>query len=353
MADTGCQSCLMGFKCVQKLGLTRSDLLPVSMEMRAANGNSIKVLGAVILLIKGRNKDGDIKETRQLVYVTNETSQFFVSKGACIDLGIISSDFPTIAAKHHQPLSTDVIASATEYLNGRDVQPSLDSTNPTCTCPRRETPPPLPTSLPYPPTEENRIKLQEFLLDHYRSSTFNTCEHQPLPMMSGPPMALQIDESAEPVAHYTPIPVPFHWQEKVKSDLDRDVLLGVLEKVPIGEPVTWCHRMVVCAKKNGDPRRTVDFQALNACATRETHHTQAPFHQVRSVPNHVKKTVTDAWNGYHSVPLREEDRHLTTFITPWGRYRYRTAPQGYISSGDGYTRRLTKLHQTFQIKSKS
>ena len=29
------------------------------------------------------------------------------------------------------------------------------------------------------------------------------------------------------------------------------------------------------------------------------------------------KTVTDAWNGYHCVPLRENDRHLTTFITPW------------------------------------
>ena len=28
-----------------------------------------------------------------------------------------------------------------------------------------------------------------------------------------------------------------------------------------------------------------------------------------------------------------------TFITPWGRYRYKTAPQGYIASGDWYTRR--------------
>eukprot|EP00111_Clytia_hemisphaerica_P021586 TCONS_00063478-protein len=171
-------------------------------------------------------------------------------------------------------------------------------------------------------------------------------------MMTGPPLSLQIDESAEPTAHHTPIPVSFHWQEKVKADLDRDVQLGVLEKVPIGEPVTWCHRMVVCAKKNGEPRRTVDFQALNACATRETHHTQSPFHQVRSVPHNVKKTVTDAWNGYHSVPLCEEDKHLTTFITPWGRYRYCTAPQGYISSGDGYTRRFDEIASDFPNKIK-
>ena len=57
----------------------------------------------------------------------------------------------------------------------------------------------------------------------------------------------------------------------------------------------------------------------------------------------MKKTTLDAWNGYHSIPLCPEDRHLTTFITPWGRYRYRTAPQGYIASGDAYTRRYDEL----------
>ena len=79
------------------------------------------------------------------------------------------------------------------------------------------------------------------------------------------------------------------------------------------------HGTVVCAKKNGTPCRTVDFQALNLHATRETHHTQSPFHQARTVPNNKKKTVFDCWNGYHSVPLHEDDYHLTTFITPWGR----------------------------------
>ena len=62
--------------------------------------------------------------------------------------------------------------------------------------------------------------------------------------------------------------------------------------------------------------------------------------------------VFDAWNGYHSVPIRMEDRHLTTFITPWGRYRYKTAPQGYIASGDGYTRRYDELVSDIPNKTK-
>ena len=101
--------------------------------------------------------------------------------------------------------------------------------------------------------------------------------------------------------------------------------------------------MVICAKKNGTPRRTIDFQPH---ATRETHHTQSPFHQARSIPQGKKKTVFDAWNGYHSVPLHPEDQHYTTFITPWGRYRYR------IASGDGYTRRYDEIISSIPNKTK-
>ena len=39
------------------------------------------------------------------------------------------------------------------------------------------------------------------------------------------------------------------------------------------------------------------------------------------------------------MDLRKEDREFTTFITPWGRYRYIAAPQGWLASGDAYTHR--------------
>ena len=122
-------------------------------------------------------------------------------------------------------------------------------------------------------------------------------------MMEGPPMKLMIDPNAEPIAHHSPIPIPIHWQEEVKAGLDRDVRLVVIEQVPIGEPVTWCHRMVICAKKNEKSHRTIDFQPLNTHATREIHHMQSPFHQYISVPSNTKKTIFDASNGYHSVPF--------------------------------------------------
>ena len=96
-------------------------------------------------------------------------------------------------------------------------------------------------------------------------------------------------------------------------------------------------------KPDGSPRRTIDLSALNRHCLRETHHVKPPFQQAREVPPNVWKSVTDAWNVYHSVPLRPEDRYLTTFNTPWGRYRSAVATQGHVASEDGYARRYDEI----------
>ena len=55
------------------------------------------------------------------------------------------------------------------------------------------------------------------------------------------------------------------------------------------------------------------------------------------------KTVLDAYNGYHQVPLDKESVKLTTFITEFGRYQYLRVPQGHTSSGDAYTRQYDDI----------
>ena len=134
---------------------------------------------------------------------------------------------------------------------------------------------------------------------------------------------------------------------KLRRGLIENVALGVLEKVPVNTPVEWLHRMVIAPKKDGSPRRTVDLQALNQASVRQTHHTASPYHTAASIPSGVMKTCLDAWNGYHSVQLDENSRKMTSFITPWGVYRYRTAPQGYLASGDAYTHRYDNIIRDF------
>ena len=102
--------------------------------------------------------------------------------------------------------------------------------------------------------------------------------------MKGDPLPIIMKAGAKPVAVHNPVPVPLHWEDKVKRDLDRDEALNVIEKVPLNTPVTWCARMVVVAKHTGEPRRTVDLQGLNKCSFRQTHHTRSPFMLASDVP---------------------------------------------------------------------
>ena len=74
--------------------------------------------------------------------------------------------------------------------------------------------------------------------------------------------------------------------------------------------------------------------------------------QDQSVPQGKKKTVFDAWNGYHSVSLHLEDRHYTTFYHPLGLIQILHSPQGYIASGDGYTRRYDERVSSIPNKTK-
>lgn len=53
------------------------------------------------------------------------------------------------------------------------------------------------------------------------------------------------------------------------------------------------------------------------------------------------------------LKIAEEDQDLTCFITPWGRYKFKRAPIGLVSSGDEYNRRgdqaLGDILQTIKI----
>ena len=125
-----------------------------------------------------------------------------------------------------------------------------------------------------------------------------------------------------------------------------------MRKAPLGEPTEWCMKMVTVPKKDGSPRRTIDFQPINKFCKREVHHTPCPFDIVSNFPPKCYKTVLDAYNGYHQVPLDEESIKLTTFITEYGRYQYLRAPQGHIASGDAYTRRYDDIIQNVPRKNK-
>ena len=214
-----------------------------------------------------------------------------------------------------------------------------------CSCPRRRFVA-APSSLPMPAVESNRKALEEFIKDHYRAGAFNVCKRQPWPVTSGPPMRMHTNPQAVPTYHRKPTKVPLHFREEVRAGLEADVKKGIIRRVPDGTPDTWCSRMVIQPKKNGRARRTVDLSGLSKAGRHESHHTRSAAEIAKSVPSGKLKTTLDCVDGYHGVELAEEDRHKTIFATEWGLFEYCRVPQGYLPSGDSYTKHTDMIMET-------
>ena len=355
IADTGAQSDILSLDQFIAAGFNTNDLSDVSLNLQAANRSPIRIDGAFRATLDGRSDNGKKVQCRRMIYVSRDVKSLYLSYSSMLELGIINPDFPAVGMyttspsppEEHNEIRT--VNQAGDMLIG-DICGASTDTGAICDCPRRTTVPDRPSSLPFSCCPENNNKMKEWLLHRFGSSTFNTFPHQSLPEMSGPLVEIHLQEGTKPIACHKAASIPLHWQDQVHADLLRDEALDVIERVPVGEPVGWCHRMVVTRKQDGSPRRTVDLSPLNKHCKRETHNSESPFHLARRIPCNTWKTVTDAWNGFHSVPLRESDRELTTFITPFGRWRYKRAPQGFLSSGDGYNRRFDAILTDFQRK---
>ena len=127
------------------------------------------------------------------------------------------------------------------------------------------------------------------ILNRQAASTFNRCTSIPLP-------TIKRSKEVKPIAKSKPYWLPKHWQFKVREGLEKDVQMGIIEKVPVNTPTTWLSRMVVVPKHNGEHHRTVDFKDLKRASNCQTHQTRLPYRLAMDVPKYTKKSVLDIWN---------------------------------------------------------
>ena len=346
VADSGAQYDVWSLQEYLAAGYLERDLHAVSLSLNAANKSAIHIAGAFFANVTGTSADGTPITARVMIYVSRDVRGFYISETTMFSLGMLSKNFPTPGCALPQQLASSTGVTSDSGAVHHSADPTQDDVEPP---PRRPVPPKL-SSLPFPCTAENIPEMKKYLLDYYKHSVFNNRSLDPLPEMAGPPLEIHIDEAAKPFVCHKPNSVPIHWDDEFYKELLNDQKKGVIEPVEYGVPVTHCYRVVLKRKPNGSFRRTVDYSPLNQKCKRETHSIEAPIVVVRRVPRKTWKTVTDAADGYHSIPLRESDRHLTTFITTHGRWRYKRAPQGFLSSGDGFNRRFDSILADFTRK---
>ena len=164
--------------------------------------------------------------------------------------------------------------------------------------------------------------------------------------MEGETFAIALMEGAKPFCVKTPRTVPFAYRDKLKKELDQLQQQGII--TPVTEPTEWCSPIVVTPKKGTERiRLCVDLSKLNRYVRREKYISPTPAEAVADIAAEEAKffTVLNAKKGYHQCPLEEASQLMTTFITPFGRFKYCRAPYGLSSIAEHYNRRMADAFQ--------
>ena len=152
---------------------------------------------------------------------------------------------------------------------------------------------------------------------------------------------IKLDNNAEPISVSTPRRVPLPLMDSVKSELKKLEDQGIIE--PISKPTKYCSPLVVVPKPGGRVRICGDFVHLNKDILRERFELPTVDDTLSKLSNATVFSKLDANSGFYQIKLDPKSSELTTFITPFGRYKYKRLPMGISSAPEVYMREMHQI----------
>ena len=153
----------------------------------------------------------------------------------------------------------------------------------------------------------------------------------------GEPLHLEEDEMITPV-QIPPRRIPEALKVPLKDHLAELEQQGVIEKVT--QATDWVSAIVVNKKSDRKTRLCLDPQPLKR-ALKRCHYPIPTIEEVLpDLANAEVFTKLDGKNGYWQVKLDQDSSTLTTFNTPFGRYKWTRIPFEISPAGEIFQRRL-------------
>ena len=151
---------------------------------------------------------------------------------------------------------------------------------------------------------------------------------------------IELNENAKP-AQDAPRTVPIALRQDLKKRLTEMKNEGIQEKVT--EPTDWVNSAVYVKRPNKKLRICLDPRELNK-------YVKIPKYRMPTLDDitpHLSQvrvfSVCDAKDGFLQIELDNQSSMLTTFHTPFGRYRWKRLPFGISSAPEEFQRRVLKI----------
>ena len=299
LPDSGADISAAGPQLLKLLNEHTLNLLPSEVTPKTANGHKMQPLGKLPVTFQLCGKDH-----REDMHIYPGVSGVIMSWKTAKGLNILPEHYPDPVAVTH----TAVEPAAPKVVEVNIINTAADT-----------------------PKKSEMINMYPTVFDGQ------------IRVMPGEEFHISVVANAQPFCVHTPRTIPFAYRDRLKAELDLLQSQNII--TPVTEATTWCAPIVVTPKKNSDKiRLCVDLSHLNRFVIRERYQSPTPAEAVADIAaSHARVfTVLDALKGYHQCPLDQESQILTTFITPFGRYKYLRAPYGISSISEHYNRRMSE-----------
>lgn len=149
----------------------------------------------------------------------------------------------------------------------------------------------------------------------------------------------KMDLTTEDCVKQKPYPVPYSMREVVNKEIEYMLEQGIIEHTdsPYASPI------VMVKKKDDTYRLCTDFRRLN----RVTIFDGEPMPSMTDIFSKLTKdkyfSKFDLSKGFWQIPIREEDKAKTAFVTMDGKYQYRKMAFGLVNATATFNRLMRKV----------
>ncbi|XP_063547163.1 uncharacterized protein LOC134754752 [Cydia strobilella] len=190
-------------------------------------------------------------------------------------------------------------------------------------------------------TKEERLKLQQ-LLSKYGDCFSKSLDDLGFTKVSE--MVIELEES-------TPVVYRPYRMSYAERTLVRNMVQEMLDSEIVRESSSpYASPIVLVQKKTGEKRLCVDYRALNRKTKKDHYPLPRVEDQLDQLSGNTLFTSLDLASGYYQIPISEESRHKTAFVTPDGQYEYNRMPFGLVNAPSVFQRTINKILSEAKVK---
>lgn len=133
---------------------------------------------------------------------------------------------------------------------------------------------------------------------------------------------------------------PAHYQKlRVLSEMEEQEII----RKSVSE---YASPLVLVWKKDGSLRLCTDFRWLNVRTLKDAHPLPHQSDYLAALDGNTYFSTMDLTSGFYNIPMAEEDKKYTAFMTQMELYEYNRMPQGLCNSPASFMRMMQSVTLT-------